>query len=186
MGLQWVPRHLFLPGNDPANELARRGALLVPSVIPCSLLSLVSIHSFSQTEGVLSHLDSSTRRSPQFPLRNLCSFVTLAVFSLVFVVTGTAYCCALINLELAESRILSAAPADTRSRTPLISLFTVQLRTLSAAHSLTTLYDLWSRPWGVARLLGLDGLPPWLFSRKGLGNNSKIEIMDALLRNKES
>ena len=35
--LEWVPGHLFLPGNDPTNELARRGALLVPSAIPCSL-----------------------------------------------------------------------------------------------------------------------------------------------------
>ena len=31
------PRHLFLPGNYEANELAGREAQLVPSVIPCSL-----------------------------------------------------------------------------------------------------------------------------------------------------
>ena len=37
---------------------------------------------------------------------------------------------------MAESRILAAAPADTRPRTPLISFCTVQLRTLCAAHSL--------------------------------------------------
>ena len=44
--LQWVPRHSFLPGNDAVEELARRGALLAPSAIPCSLSSLISrIHS---------------------------------------------------------------------------------------------------------------------------------------------
>ena len=44
--LQWVPRRSFLPGNDTADELARPGALLAPSAIPCSLFPLISrIHS---------------------------------------------------------------------------------------------------------------------------------------------
>ena len=44
--LQWFPGHSFLPDDDAADELARRGALLVPSAIPCSHSFLISgIHS---------------------------------------------------------------------------------------------------------------------------------------------
>ena len=44
--LQWVPRHSFLPGNDAADKLSRRGAQLAPFTIPCNLSPLTSrIHS---------------------------------------------------------------------------------------------------------------------------------------------
>ena len=44
--LQWVPGRSFLPENDAADKLARQGALLAPSIIPCSLSPLISrIHS---------------------------------------------------------------------------------------------------------------------------------------------
>ena len=36
-----------------------------------------------------------------------------------------------------------------------------------------SLYDLWSRPWGVARLLGLHGLPPCPIPHKGSGNQQQ-------------
>ena len=40
--LQLVPGHPFLPGNDTGDKLARLGALLSPSAIPCSLSPLIS------------------------------------------------------------------------------------------------------------------------------------------------
>ena len=103
------------------------------------LISRISTLVFSRTRGELSHLNFLTHRFPRFPPRNLCSLVMLAVFSLVFVATDTAFCKVFIFLELAESRILPAVPADTRPRTPFISFCAVQPRTLCAAHSLATL-----------------------------------------------
>ena len=93
-GYKWVPGHSFLPGNDVADKLARRGALLAPSAIPCSLSSLISHITllFSRTGGILSHRNSVTHRSPQFPPRNLYSLAMLVVSSLVYSATDTAYC----------------------------------------------------------------------------------------------
>ena len=45
--LQWVPGHSFLPENDAADEPTRRGALLKPYVIPCSLASCIHSSLFS-------------------------------------------------------------------------------------------------------------------------------------------
>ena len=45
--LQWVPGHSFLPCNNRTDELTRRGALLAPTAIPCSLSPFITrIHCF--------------------------------------------------------------------------------------------------------------------------------------------
>ena len=62
------------------------------SLVVSLLLSLVYTLLFSQAGGILSHINSSTHRFPRFPPRNLCSFVMLTVFSLVYAATDTAYC----------------------------------------------------------------------------------------------
>ena len=64
--LQWVPEHSFFLDDDAADELIRRGALLVPSAISCSPSSLISgIHSslFSDWK----HIVSSIFFDPQVP-----------------------------------------------------------------------------------------------------------------------
>ena len=68
-----------------------RCLLPLQTLVVSLLLSLVSALLFSRAGGVLSHRNSSTRRFPRFPPRNLCSLVMLAVFSPVFAATDTAF-----------------------------------------------------------------------------------------------
>ena len=123
------PRTLVYPGKDTADELARRGALLAPSAISCSLSPLIL--DWRRTV-------SSTYFDTQVPSISTEELV-LPVSSLVFAAMDAAFFQVLTSLGLAELRTLLAAPVDTRPRTSLISFCTVQLRTLCAAHSLATL-----------------------------------------------
>ena len=92
--LQWIPGHSFLPENDSADELARRGALFAPSAIPCSLSPLIS--------RILPCLFSDWRRtvSSKFFDTQVPSISTeelvlprhaRCVLSLVFAATDTAF-----------------------------------------------------------------------------------------------
>ena len=160
MRLQWVPEHSFFLGNYVADEVAGQFALLAPSAIPCSLSSPL----FSQIGGVLSHLQSSTHRSPQYPLKNLRSLVTPTVLSLVFAATDTAFVSS--HLSRIENSSCNTCGHPTHNTTHFI----LHCRTLCAARSfaILSLNDLWSRSWGVARLLRVHGLPPC----NNMGNSS--------------
>ena len=61
------------------------------SLVVSLLLPLVSTLLFSRTVSILSHLNFFTHTSPRFPPRNLCSLVMLAVSSLVYAATDTAF-----------------------------------------------------------------------------------------------
>ena len=172
--LQWVPGHLFLPDDDAADELARRGAQLVPSAIPCCYSTLISgIHFsfFSDWRRTVSSKFFDTQVSSISTEELVLLRHARCVLSLLrcngHSLLLSSY---LSRIGRIENPSCSACghPAQNTSHLILHCPATNSLRR-SLFGSFLSLYDLCPRPWGVARLLGLHGLPPSTYPSEGVG-----------------
>ena len=168
--LQWVPGHSFLPGNDAADELTRRDVLLATSAIPCSHSSLTSrIHSrlisdwrrtgsskfFDTQVPSISTEELVLPRYARCVLSRLrCNGHSLLLGCYLSRIgrTENPSCSACRHSFQDTSHLILHCPATDSSRR---SIFGDSL----------SLYDL----WGVARLLGLHGLPPCPHPSEGAG-----------------
>ena len=172
--LQWVPGDSFFPGNDTADELVRRGALLAPSAIPCSLSPLIScIHSclFSDWRRTVSskyfdtQVPSISTEELVLPRHARCVLSRLRCdgHSLLL----GSYLSRIGRIENPSCSACGHPPQDI-SHLILHCPATDSLRRSLFGDSLS-MYDLWSRSWGVAWLLGLHGLPPCPHPSEGVG-----------------
>ena len=158
-------RTLVSLGNDAADELARPGALLAPSAIPCGLSPLIShIHCFLFSDLrriVLSkffdtQVPSISTKELMLPRHARCVLSRLRCNGHSFFLVS--YLPRMGRIENPSCSACGHSPQYT-SHLILDCPATDALRRSLFGDSLS-LYDLWSRLWGVARLLGLHGLPP--------------------------
>ena len=175
--LQWVPGHSFLPGNDAADELARRGALHAPSAIPCSLSPLISrIHSclISDRRRTVSskyfdtQVPSISTEELVLP-RYACCVLSRLCCNGHSLLLGS-YLSRIGRIENPSCSACGHSSQDT-SHLILHCPATDSLHRSLFGDSLS-LNDLWSRSWGVARLLGLHGLPPCSHPSEGVGQTT--------------
>ena len=163
--LQWIPGHSSLPGNDLADSLAKAGVSLDPSNISVSLAPLIS----SQRQS----LYTSRRRSVQ---SGFFQHQIPSVSPEKLTLPRSARCAlsrlrcnwhsTLLNPYLhrvgrAETPSCSSCGSESQDLSHLVLDCPVldHLRRAIFGHTLSLL-DLWSRPWGIARLLGLRGVDP--------------------------
>ena len=150
----------------------------MPSAIPCSLSPFIShTHSslFSRTGGVLSHLNSFTHTFPSISTEELvlhcharcvlsclcCNGHSLLLSSYLSRIgrIENLSCSACGHSSQGTSYLILHCPATNSLRRSLFGDFLPN-------------YDLWFRPWGVAQLQGLHGLPSCPHSCNGSGNNN--------------
>ena len=142
------------------------------SLVVSLLLYLVSTLVFSRTGGVLSHRSyfdtkvSSISTEELVLPRHACYILSRLRCNGHSLLLGS-YLSRIGRIESPSSSACEHSSQDT-SHLVLHCTATDSLRRSLFGDSLS-LYDLWSRPWGVARIPGFLGLPPWLHPSGGVG-----------------
>ena len=174
LSFQWVPGHAGLPGNEKADLLAKTGASLPTDAIPSPLLPVIAKVRYSQYRNWRRHISHShlnfqvpevsseellLSRSIRCELSRLrCHGHSLLLSSYLHRISRKENSdCSVCGHPLQN---LNHFLLDCRASEPLRK---------SIFGSSLSILDLWSRPWGVARLLGLRGVPSRPHPSEGVG-----------------
>jgi len=165
LSFQWVPGHAGLPGNEPADSFTKTGATSPLTHVPSPLAPVIAkfrhthypswkTKFFSQLPPLPYSFGSSEELAlPVLPAVNRPGFTATVTiqfkwFSLVL----------LPMQDKMEDFFLQRlqTPSAGSNSTPF---WIVRHLNLSSGTT-SSIFDLWSRFWSVARLLGLRGIPP--------------------------
>ena len=174
LSFQWVPGHAGLPGNEKADLLAKTGASLPTDAIPSPLLPVIAKVRYSQHRNWRRHISHShlNFQVPEVSSKKLLLSRPICSELSRFRCHGHSLLLSsfLHRISRKENSACSACghPLQDLNHLLLDCPASEPLRK-SIFGSTLSIRDLWSRPWGVARLLGLRGVPPRHHPSEGVG-----------------
>ena len=172
------PWTLVSPGERRANELARRGRLLVRSANPCSLSPPTSrIHSYLSLDWRRTvsskffdaQVPSVSTEELVFPRHACCVFSHLCCNGHGLLVSS--YLTRIGRIEYSSCNACEHPSQDTFYL--ILHYRSMDSLCRSLFGDLLSLYDLWSRSWKVAQLLSLHSIPPCPYSLEGVGKQQQ-------------
>ena len=174
LSFQWVPGHAGLLGNEKVDLLAKAGASLPTDAIQCPLPPVVAKVSYFQYHNWRRHISHShlNFQVPEVSLEELllsrpirCELSRLRCHGHSLLLSSYLH-----RISRKENSACSACghPLQNLNHLLLDCPASEPLRK-SIFDSFPSLLDLQSRPWGVARLLGLRGVPVHPHPSEGVG-----------------
>ena len=174
LSFQWVSGHAGLPANEKADLLAKTGAPLPTDAIPCPLPPVVAKVRYSQYRNWRRHI-SHTHLNFQVPevsskelllSRSIrCELSRLCCHGHSLLLSSYLH---RISRKKNSACRASGHPLQDLNHLLLDCPASESFRKSIFGSSLSIL-DLWSRPWGVAQLLGIPGVPPRPHPWEGVG-----------------